>query len=307
MSKTKIEWCDHSINPIRARHKKTGAVGHYCEKIAAGCAACYSSAFQKRFGMPTFGAGQHRDEVEIFLDESKLDEVRRRKKPTRYFWCDMTDIFGDWMQAEWLRSCCATMDATPQHTHLLLTKRPENIRKMWPVARRYPDPSPNGRSTRPDYFRENVWIGTSISTQADADRNIPHLLKCRDLSPVLFVSAEPLVEHVDFTTVAAAKVAGGRFGQDVLDQEYQHIDWVIIGGESGPNARPCEIDWIRSLKEQCQAASVPCFIKQIGSYAKSDGPGPYPSSKVTTIDPKGGDPHEWPIDLRVREFPKVAI
>lgn len=321
MAETTIQWCDHSINPIRARNNKTGAVGHYCEKIAAGCAACYSSAFQKRFGMPPFGAGQHREEVEIFLDKYKLEDVRRRKKPTKYFWCDMTDIFGDWMQPDWLAECFATMDATPQHTHLLLTKRPENIRRMWPDKQcdncLEVSCGPHRTGCLDIRHRENVWLGTSISTQTDADRNIPHLLRCRDLSPVLFVSAEPLIEAVDIrpwlrngggshcSGCRESRIAnrGATHQFQTVEHPGDGIDWLIIGCESGPRARPGDVAWIRSLKDQCQAAGVACFVKQLGSL-------PVGGKQMTPQewrlrDPKGGDPSEWPEDLRVREFPKV--
>lgn len=127
MGKTSIEWTDHSINPIRARLKSTGAVGHYCEKISTGCVHCYASGLQRRFQMPEFGGGQKRDDIELFLDNKKLEEVRRRKKPTRYFWCDMTDLFGDWVQDEWIDACFDTMWLTPRHTHQILTKRPDRM------------------------------------------------------------------------------------------------------------------------------------------------------------------------------------
>src|SRR5437868_3326416 len=105
MGKTTISWTDHSINPIRARSKATNAVGHYCEMTSPGCANCYSSNFQKRFNMPAFTAGTRRGDIEPFLDQSKLQEVLRRKKPTKYFWCDMTDLFGEWVPDEWIDRC----------------------------------------------------------------------------------------------------------------------------------------------------------------------------------------------------------
>src|SRR3990167_584034 len=136
MAATTISWTDHSVNPIRARHIPTGKVGHYCERVSSGCAHCYASQLQVRFGTPAFVAGQKRHEYEIFLDEKKLGEVRRRRKATKYFWEDMSDLFGDWVQPEWLDACFATMDATPQHVHQLLTKRPQSVSGMWPRCAR---------------------------------------------------------------------------------------------------------------------------------------------------------------------------
>lgn len=303
MGATSIEWCDFSINPIRARHLETGSVGHYCEKIAAGCANCYSSTMQRRFKMPAFGSGQKRDQFEIFLDEAKLEQVRRRKKPTRYFWCDMTDLFGDWVPQEFVNACFETMDATPQHTHMLLTKRPENIRRMVSeysyhacVTGDCPhwNASDCDKNTR---YRENVWIGCSVACQEDADRNVSPLLKCRDLAPVLWLSVEPLVERV-------------MLHPWIEDDTFHHAqgvdtDWVVGGGESGPNARPCNVEWIRSVVEQCQDTGVPVFVKQLGSQpTEPDGAGFV--RHVMLRDKKGGDPSEWPEDLRVREFPGVA-
>lgn len=368
MASTTIEWTDHSINPIRARLKSTGAVGHYCEKIAPGCTRCYSSRMQSRFNMPEFGSGQKRSDVELFLDESKLEEVRRRKKPTKYFWCDMTDIFGDWMQPEWLAAIFATIDATPQHTHQLLTKRPENIRRMWPRVG-FPDagvPGSLGRHLR----LNNVWLGTSVSDQQSADKQIPELIKCRDLSPVLFLSVEPLLGPIDLglsvatceccdrwpsrwitlprdvsgdfpiahTSVAKAgtyRAQSNRHGALSVtagdgkqlgikpDEMQVHgpLDQVIIGGESGPGSRPCEVDWIRSLSGQCEAAGVPAFIKQLGAHVIDRGATVAHSvhesqcwpdgtrsngQRILLTDKKGGDMDEWPADLRVRQFPKES-
>ena len=104
--------------------------------------------------------------------------------------------------------------------------------------------------------RNNVWLGTSVATQEDADRNIPELLKCRDLASKLFVSVEPLVERVSLASV--------NVGGWVSNALNCGIDWVIVGGESGPNARPCNVEWIRDIVQQCKAASVPCFVKQLG-------------------------------------------
>src|SRR5689334_10281419 len=117
MGKTSIEWTDQSINPIRARHIPTGKVGHYCEMVSPGCAHCYSSSLQWRFGTPEFVAGQKRGEFELFIDESKLRDVIKRQKPTKWFWEDMSDLFGDWVSDEWLDLCFAAMALTSRHTH----------------------------------------------------------------------------------------------------------------------------------------------------------------------------------------------
>ncbi|HWA29156.1 MAG TPA: DUF5131 family protein [Lacunisphaera sp.] len=223
MSATSIEWTDFSTNPLRAR--LAGRVGHYCEKVSAGCKNCYSSRTQCRFGMPTFSESRALAKaVEHFLDPSKLEEVLRRKKPTKWFWCDMTDMFGDWVPFEWIAACFGVMAATPWHTHQVLTKRPERalaffrwcekrgedglslfpddpldwrIRQLLNVSARRAGADMN-RDSRQNHGGAwplpNVWLGTSVENQRTADERIPTLLRCP--VAVRFVSAEPLLGPV---------------------------------------------------------------------------------------------------------------
>lgn len=315
MAETSIQWTDHSINPIRAKRIATGAVGHYCEKISPGCANCYASNLQKRFNMPAFGSGQRRGDVEIFLDSSKLQEVWKRKKPTKYFWCDMTDMFGHWVTDDMIDACFATMAMTPQHTHQILTKRPDRMRDYILGA--------DGREFKVDgvglpAFREpfdwplpNVWAMTSVENQEQADKRIPELLQVP--AKVRGLSVEPLLGPVDITAIRRTQAEGFM---RPLDGRFNRIHWVIIGGESGNNARPCHIEWVRDLIRQCKAAGVACFVKQLGSVPyQCVGNGacvvdPAPCRKqpdgdciFSTTDKKGGNIDEWSADLRVREFP----
>ncbi len=128
----------------------------------------------------------------------------------------------------------------------------------------------------------NWWAGVSVESQATADERLPLLLNTPAV--VRFLSCEPLLAPVDLTTHAAFK--GG-------------IDWVIVGGESGHNARPCSPDWVHSIVNQCMAKSIPIYVKQLGTdWAKQSG--------TWGNDTKGGDPRDWAEDLRVREFPIVC-
>lgn len=221
------------------------------------------------------------------------------------------------------RRLFALIDLTPELNWLLLTKRPENIRRMWPCPL---DTDGDGNchvcSRGRGHYRPNVWLGTSIAEQKDADRNIPELLKCRDLSPVLFVSAEPLLGPIDLSTtcITPSRETMG------LDGPYRSepdagIDWLIAGGESGPHARPCCLEHIDDLRRQCEAAGVPFFAKQLGAFPvttnanlwdfadpRLDPWGDFAASgRYRLQDAKGGDWNEWPQELRVRQFPKVTI
>jgi protein gp37 len=329
MGQTSIEWTDQSINPIRAYHRRTGAVGHYCELVSPGCAHCYASALQRRFSMPgypgksqvaklkaytTTGRIILTNELEVGLEQHALDQVLKRKKPTKWFWCDMTDMFGWWVGDYWLDRMFAVMNATahklpipadlstvePWHTHQVLTKRPERMAEY--IASRHAAALKG--STHPLFSAgrseggslrghgtdimnagavlswplSNVWLGTSAENQKQFNERVPHLN--RTPAAVRFLSLEPLLGSIDISAFC----------------ESYTTRWVIIGAESGPQARPTEIAWIRSIVEQCRAYGVACFVKQIGRY-------PLGGPKSRLDHPKGGDPAEWPEDLRVREFP----
>jgi protein gp37 len=231
MGKTTISWTDHSVNPIRARHRVTGKVGHFCEKVSPGCANCYSSALQSfRFGTPAFSTPDA-DQMECFLDEGKLAEVRRRRAPTKWFWCDMTDFCGEWMLPEWYAACFATMAATPQHTHMLLTKRPERLASCLPAD--WGDGYPS------------VWLGTSVENQRWTSR-LEAL--CALPAAVHFASVEPLLGPVD------------------LAPWLDRLSWVIIGGESGAPRRPMDLAWLLAVVAQCQAAGVAVWVKQDAAF-----------------------------------------
>lgn len=153
---------------------------------------------------------------------------------------------------------------------------------MWPIH-----PSglyQEGMSFAESHRRSNVWLGCSVENQEYADRRIPDLLKCRDLSPVLFLSCEPLLGPVDLQNIQVAAEGGGLGPDQLSDDLYDAlegevcsgetgcvtregqptVDWVIAGGESGPEARPTDLEWVRSLRDQCQAAGVPFLFKQWG-------------------------------------------
>lgn len=192
------------------------------------------------------------------------------------------------------RRLFALIDATPNLDWLILTKRPENIRRMWL-------PHPDGGVNAIDAeWRHNVWLLTSPTDQKTHDAAWPHLARCRDLAPVLGISAEPLTGPID--------LGGAR------------PDWIIAGGESGRDARPCCVEWVDDLRSQACLAGIPFFAKQLGAKPVTTNANLYDFEEVIRTeewgtaaascgyvlkDPKGGDWEEWPSLLRVREFPNA--
>ena len=190
------------------------------------------------------------------------------------------------------------IDATPNLDWLLLTKRPEKIPVFWRIH-------PSGihqedMSFSEAYRRDNVFLGVSVENQEYANKRIPELLKCRELSPVLFLSCEPLVGPVDLTSLWSGRyewrdsLNGIHVGHN-FQRSCSTIDWVITGGESGPNARPAEPAWYRSIRDQCSAAEIPFHFKQWGEWIPYEHCGSPP-----LIESQHGDTydtHHLPIDL----------
>lgn len=314
MPETPIEWTKvpgydgHAINPIRSRVEGAARFrGHYCEKISPGCKNCYSSRLQPRFGNPTFSE-QRRHAVEHCLDQTKLDEVLRRRKPTAYFWCDMMDIFGHWVSDDWLHQCLAVMALTPQHIHMVLTKRANRAfhfladknNEHWPMVEGYAqrihfeqtgkDPS---MWLSVKFPIPNVWVGVSAEDRSTYLNRVQYLTQLAFNGWTTFVSMEPLLDDL-----------GDLMLDGIFERAYK---WGIIGFESGPRARPGDIQWIRNILSQFRAGAVAPFVKQFGAHPV------YREANIQTqlgaVKPlklnsrKGSDPDEWPADLRIREFP----
>lgn len=308
MTSTKIEWATDTWNPIRARVRAGGRTGWHCEKVSAGCAHCYAETFNGRM-LPNGGTGlaygkRQRAEVETFVDEDVLRQPLSWRKPRRVFVCSMTDLFGEWVTDEQIADLFAVMAKARDHVFMVLTKRAERMRAFvgeWDRGSRStfallgcPLPLPN------------VWLGVSVENQAQADELIPHLLQTP--AAIRFVSAEPLIGELDL-----------RHWVDDFPSGSRRLDWCIVGGESGPGARPCDLKWVRSIVAQTRGRTA-CFVKQLGTRAaetcgcivgncwpcsgpRGNGAG---LQWRRTHDRKGGNPAEWPEGLRVREFPNCA-
>lgn len=250
---TKIQWADETWNPI------TG-----CSKISDGCKNCYAERMAKRlagrFGYPA-------DEpFRPTLHPDRLNDPRKWKKHRRVFVCSMSDLFHEEVPNEWrikVFNAMATDIFLPcKHTYLILTKRPENMKRFFDLNTKVGDPVP----------WPNVWLGVTAENQEQYDKRIPLLLQIP--AAVRFVSIEPMLGPID--------VKKWLFHDDCdhydcdgdcpvgLNPPFAGIDWVICGGESGPGARPVHPDWVRSLRDQCQAAGVPFFFKQWGEWITKD-------------------------------------
>ena len=208
------------------------------------------------------------------------------------FVCSMTDLFGEWVTDDMLDRIFAVMALCPQHTFQVLTKRPERMRDYF---LRIPDRWAGvGRNPTWSSPLPNVWLGVSVEDQRRADERIPELL--RTPAAVRWISAEPLLGSINVSWWLTK-------GIDLLTrQPGPRVNWVVVGGESGPGARPFDIQWAREIIRASMNAGVPVFMKQLGSHPYNSAA--YPLKSIIMRDRKGGDPEEWPEDLRIREYPR---
>lgn len=314
---TGIEWTDASSNPVRYRAKATGRDVWACVKRSPGCAHCYSEAMARRFGRGGPFTKAVTAGVEPYLCETECGRLLRSKKLAgrRVFLGDMTDVFGEWVPDGLLdRLFSGVLEVRTDVTFQVLTKRADRMREY--LSWRW------GGGRIP---ARNVWCGASVEDQQRADERIPELLKTP--AAVRFLSVEPLIGPVDLArlclpdrsgwwnaldgrlTVKATSDAGQEFWAETEKPITGRIGWVIVGGESGPGARPFQLDWARAIQAQCDAAGVPWFFKQAGSNARDWTRGDPPNHEPPELVPlrlrdrKGGDLEELPASLRVREFP----
>lgn len=267
---TKIEWATHSFSPW---------IG--CSKVHTGCQNCYAEAMAGRLGATWGPNGTRRRTAEstwkqvdrwnrkaaCACEADRGDEhwhtCSQRDRP-RVF-PSLCDPFEDTLLVvpEWRRDFFALIDRTPNLDWLLLTKRPENVRRMW-CSHANTDGLPPSQ-----LHRRNVWLLYSASDQQSLEAGLPHLLECRDLVDVLGLSLEPLIGPVDLDLAMPCDrncaehqeaFCPGTHGPCILQRN--HVDWVIVGGESGPRHRPMDLAWLESIADQCSAAGVPLFVKQ---------------------------------------------
>jgi protein gp37 len=283
---SKIEWTDKTANPIK---RVDG--GNYCEKISPGCANCFASALNSkgtRFG----GNGKHfgganQERPEMTLNVDMLQSWGRMRKEHKIFVGSMTDIFGEWVPEWMIFALLDAMAAAPRQTFQVLTKRPQRASEIIENWLLY---------TRQARLPKNVWLGVSTEDQQRLDERLIWLI--RSYAKVSFLSLEPLLGPVllpDCDSETALMMQKDNPAQILEPLDY--IDWVIIGGESGPKARPMNLVWVEDILAQCRAANIPAFVKQLGEdWGK----------EVKANHRKGGDPDEWPQPLKVRMMPGEA-
>ncbi|AMS02071.1 DUF5131 family protein [Mycobacterium phage Panchino] len=271
---TGIEWTDATWNPA------TG-----CTKVSAGCDNCYAEKIAHRFA----GTSAYPNGFEVTLRPERLDWPLRKRKPLRIFVNSMSDLFHDQVPDEYIAKVFAVMAAARHHTFQVLTKRHGRMRSLLSseafrdgvaeYAQQHADPTrggsiPTGPWDGPEWWPLwNVWLGVSTENQKWADVRIPALLDTP--AAVRFISAEPLLGPIDLSRfLRPTKCSQCGHGWRAAACGPTHavlaadpgLHWVIVGGESGPGARPMHPAWARSLRDQCTAADVPFLFKQWGEW-----------------------------------------
>lgn len=278
MQNSKIEWTDHTFNPWWG-----------CQRVSPGCEHCYAETLAKRYGHDVWGpartTGRRMMGDNYWRQPLRWNEAAAKAgQRARIFCASMADVFEEHPAVENARMQLFNLiDVTPHLDWLLLTKRPENIARMM---------APWLEGT---HFPENIWIGTSVEDQRRADERIPHLLAIP--AKVRFLSCEPLLGALDLSHwLVSCSACGERPNGDdtrwrIGYNGWEHacsipqagcfdsqpdnagLHWIIGGGESGHEARYCDLRWARALRDQCAAAGAAFFWKQWGEYVpKSQAP-----------------------------------
>ena len=284
MQRTGIEYLTHTWNPLTMR----------CTPISEGCANCWHIAVADRLSKnPTMHlwdrahyAGEKDQSGEIIgLKAKELEAPYRRKKPAIIGVQFMGDLFHESVSFNHIHQVWDAMKACPQHIFVVLTKRPERMQGVVELI------YSKERMGWANGFWNHVYLGVTAENQQRADERISVLIDIP--AAVHFVSLEPLLGPIDLTHFDPGgmnnwNLLGGKgfvdgFGE-VEKMPFECLDWVICGGESGPNARPMHPDWARGLRDQCQEAGVPFFMKQMSGKTKAER-------------------NAIPADLMIREYP----
>ncbi|MGC4059388.1 MAG: phage Gp37/Gp68 family protein [Aquabacterium sp.] len=265
---TKIEWADHTFNPW---------VG--CTKVGPGCDHCYAEGWAKRSGSVAWGGERRRTAPANWRKPLKwqanaAEFIAQHGRRQRVFCASLADVFDNQVDPAWRLDLFKLIAATPDLDWLLVTKRIGNARPMMDAIARA-QPIPGRLADEPVEWQpmDNVWLGITVVNQGEADRDIPKLLAAP--ARVRFLSMEPLLGPVDIMRADYLTAKLGRYPFRGMPEEHRTkllhmLDWVIVGGESGPGARPMHPDWARDLRDQCAAAGVPFLFKQWGEWIEPD-------------------------------------
>ncbi|WP_269582011.1 phage Gp37/Gp68 family protein [Roseibium sp. Sym1] len=258
MAETKIEWAHFTYNPW---------IG--CTKVSMACDFCYAETENKFRGWaPGWGPNAPRYRTKTRVNLPKWNRAAAELGVRyRVFVASLADVGDNHRSIDpaWRRQLVDDVRANRNLDFLFLTKRPQNMPKLYPdLMEEWPD---------------NVWMGATVENQVEANRRIPSLLAVP--APILFLSCEPLLEWLNLHELSlpgTSRKLDAFFGLDSKGVAHfdRGIDWVIAGGESGGPARPTKPDWFRSLRDQCASADVPFFFKQWGewvSVSEVAGPG----------------------------------
>ncbi|MCW5233499.1 phage Gp37/Gp68 family protein [Verminephrobacter eiseniae] len=269
-----IEWTHHTFNPWEG-----------CQKTGPGCEHCYAEARNARFGAGravNWGPGAPRRRTSAANWRKPLAWNAKHEAffaahgcRQRVFCASLADVFDNAVDSAWRADLLRSIMATPNLDWLLLTKRIGNAGAMldeavfgatkgWFKWR-------SGGGRYGGYYLKNIWIGATICNQEEADRDIPKLLRLP--AAKRFLSLEPLLGAVDWSPWLdiIEYEEGAPWGRRNIGHLRDMPEWVIVGGESGPGARPMHPDWARSLRDQCQGAGVPFFFKQWGQWRQHAG------------------------------------
>lgn len=280
---TKIEWADHTFNPWWG-----------CTKVSPACDHCYAAALDKRTGGDHWGTNQPRKRTSA---KNWLQPVKRNKQADvffaehgrrqRVFCASMADVFDNSVDPQWRSDLFALIAVTPNLDWLILTKRIGNAARMMAEATASAEMVvAEVAEFTSDNPWPNFWLGATICSQEEADRDIPKLLATP--AAKRFLSIEPMLGAIDLEKIHHTNgygcspcsacdepvyinsLYGNSYCKNCCDgAEHPSIDWVICGGESGPGARPMHPDWARSLRDQCDRACVPFLFKQWGEWAQA--------------------------------------
>ncbi len=335
---TKVKWADSTWNPFRGcravsagcancfAKKYVNRFGDFSKRVRASDATFYAPLRwnKKPWVCDLCGEAHHGVTEQGYCPQCGCAADAHRR---RVFFGSLCDWLDDEVPVGLLADALDVIRRCQNLDFLCLTKRPELWRRR---ISQYIDSQLDGMSC-PRLPRDtydfivqwlhgtppsNIWLGVSVENQQTADERIPMLLQIP--AAKRFVSYEPALEAVDFARwIYTGKIrcvngyCSFNFSPKTCPvchgegwiQNHQHVDWLIVGGESGPHARPCNIEWIRSTIQQCRAAGIPCFVKQLGAYPTDDEP-PNLHQLGFHDRRKCADPSEWPEDLRVQDWPR---